>query len=79
MFGAKQNNVLLFSPFVHGADDCFVPCFAFVLCIMFYMDHKPNCGIRIVVQSGLGQSMKLVIGKSIDALLVNWHRLISAN
>ena len=41
-----NNNILLFYPFVQDANDSFVPCFAFVLCIMtsavqFYMDHKP--------------------------------------
>ena len=40
-------NILLFYPFVQAANDSFVPCFAFVLCIMtsavpFYMDHKPK-------------------------------------
>ena len=42
-----NNNILLFYPFVQDANvDSFVPCFAFVLCIMtsavlFYIDHKP--------------------------------------
>ena len=42
-----NNNILLFHPFLRDANDSFVPCFAFVLCIMtsavpFYMDHKPT-------------------------------------
>ena len=42
-----NNNILLFYPFVQDANDSFVPCFAFVLCVMtsavpFYMDHKPT-------------------------------------
>ena len=41
-----NNNILLFYPLVQDANDSFVPCFAFVLCIMtsavpFYMDLKP--------------------------------------
>ena len=41
-----NNNILLFYPFVQHTNDSFVPCFAFVICIMtsivpFYMDHKP--------------------------------------
>ena len=44
-----NNNILLFYPFVQDANKSFVPCFAFVLCIMtspvpFYMDHKPKFG-----------------------------------
>ena len=47
------NNILLFYPFVQDANDSFVPCFAFVLCIMtsavpFYMDHKPEIDQFIV-------------------------------
>ena len=42
-----NNNIILFYPFVQDANGSFVPCFAFVLCIMttampFYMDHKPR-------------------------------------
>ena len=42
-----NTNILLFTPLAQDANDSFVPCFAFVLCIMtsavlFYMDHKPK-------------------------------------
>ena len=48
-----NNNILLFYPFVQDANDSFVPCFAFVLCIMssvapLYNDHKPELDINNV-------------------------------
>ena len=51
-----NNNILVFYPFCPRGNDSFVPCFAFVLCIMtsavtFYMDHKPkyDSTARVVV------------------------------
>ena len=49
------------------------------------MRQVPRCICSRDFVSGLEQSMKPMIGKSIDqsmtidALLVNWHRLASAN
>ena len=49
-----NNNILLFYAFVQDANDSFVPCFAFVLCIRrqlcpFYMDHKPTTDKSIII------------------------------
>ena len=52
-----NNNIPLFYPFVQDTNDSFVPCFAFVLCIMtstvpFYMDHKPySYWLRVKIES----------------------------
>ena len=38
-----------------------------------------TCRTFVLVPTGRYQSMKPMIGKSIDALLVNWHRLALTN
>ena len=71
-----NRTILLFHPFVQDASDSFVPCFAFVLCIMmsavpFYMDHKPRMQGCQKITTALG------IEPSETTLLVQGSKLVA--
>ena len=76
MFGVKWTITRIVLPFVQVANDSFVPCFAFVLCIMtsavsFYMEHKPQ-----IIWANIEERLISWIWNKIQACVYLWQNFM---